>query len=146
MTALFEQLYHGRPGEPGLRERERLLVDAPALDALAAGRPIAVVTGRPRDDARRTLESFGLGGRIDVLVGLEDAPAKPAPDPVREALRRLGAERAWMVGDPAGVVPIGVVPPGDDGPATRTALTEAGAARVLDRLTDLSMPRKEPRP
>lgn len=155
VTALFEELYHGRPGEPGLRERERLLVDAPALDALAAGRPIAVVTGRPRDDARRFFERFGLEGRIDVLVGMEDAAPKPAPDGVVEALRRLGLDRAWMVGDTvddvraargAGVVPIGVVPPGDDGPATRTALTEAGAARVLDRLTDLSMPRKEPRP
>jgi phosphoglycolate phosphatase-like HAD superfamily hydrolase len=37
----------------------------------------------------------------------------------------------------AGVVPLGVVAPGDDVTATAAALTGAGAACVLDRVTDL---------
>jgi phosphoglycolate phosphatase-like HAD superfamily hydrolase len=37
----------------------------------------------------------------------------------------------------AGVVPLGIVAPGDDLSATAAALADAGAARVLDQLADL---------
>ena len=69
---------------------------------------------------------------------------KPDPAPVREALERLGVGRAWMAGDTpddlaaargAGVVPIGVVAPGDDPVIAGQAL--AGAAVVLDSTLDL---------
>ncbi|HXE81752.1 MAG TPA: hypothetical protein VN513_00320, partial [Gemmatimonadales bacterium] len=65
---------------------------------------------------------------------------------VRLALTKLGVQRAWMIGNTpddvraaagAGVTPLGIVAPGDDVVATSTALTEAGAARVLDDVTDL---------
>jgi histidinol-phosphate aminotransferase len=58
----------------------------------------------------------------------------------------LGTQRAWMVASTpddvraaagAGVLPLALVPPGDDPAATAAALREAGAARVLDGLTDL---------
>jgi phosphoglycolate phosphatase-like HAD superfamily hydrolase len=77
---------------------------------------------------------------------MEDAPAKPDPAPLRLALQRLGRSRAWYVGDTpddmtaaraAGLVPLGVVAPSDDPDATRTRLTAAGAARVLQDLADL---------
>jgi phosphoglycolate phosphatase-like HAD superfamily hydrolase len=60
------------------------------------------------------------------------------------ALRRMGVERAWMLGDTvddleaarlAGVVPIGVVAPGDDPSVTTRTL--ATAAVVLDQTNDL---------
>lgn len=150
VTAVFEELYHGTSEVAGLRERERPLLTAEELDRIAGGRPVGIVTGRPRADALRTLRDFGLAGRLDVLVGLEDCPtAKPDPGPVREALRRLDVTSAWMVGDTvddvraarlAGVVPVGVLPPGDDGPATRSALTASGAAEVLGAARELSLP------
>jgi len=77
---------------------------------------------------------------------MEDAPRKPDPAPVRLALARLGVGRAWMVGNTpddiraaagASVVPLGAVAPGDDLAATSTALTDAGAARVIDQVADL---------
>jgi hypothetical protein len=37
----------------------------------------------------------------------------------------------------AGVVPIGVVAPGEDAEFAREMLTEAGAARVLNRLNEI---------
>ena len=90
----------------------------------------------------------GLGRATDVLVCREDAPLKPSPEPVRRALAALGVARAWMLGDTpddvvaaraAGVVPVGVVPPGDAaGAETRRALLEAGAARVLDDIHELA--------
>ena len=110
-------------------------------------RPLALVTGRPRRDAERFLERFGLADLFDVVVTREDAALKPDPAPVRLALERLGVERAWMVGDTpddlvaargAGVLPLGVVPPGADPSRTRTTLEAAGAARVLSRTEDLT--------
>jgi phosphoglycolate phosphatase-like HAD superfamily hydrolase len=56
----------------------------------------------------------------------------------------MGVTRAWMLGDTpddltaaraAGVVPIGVVAPGDDPDNARRRLRTA--ARILDKTTDL---------
>jgi phosphoglycolate phosphatase-like HAD superfamily hydrolase len=108
--------------------------------------PLAVVTGRPRDEARWFLEREGLAGCFRAVVCMEDAPRKPDPAPVRLALARLGVRAAWMVGNTpddiraaagASVIPFGVVAPGDDLAATSAALTEAGAVRVLNQVIDL---------
>ena len=140
VTERFEALYQGSPGQPGLELEETPCVPREVLEAWRRVRPLALVTGRPRRDAERFLERFGLANLFDVVVTREDAALKPEPAPVRLALERLGVERAWMVGDTpddlvaargAGVVPIGVVPPGADPSRTRTTLEAAGAARVL---------------
>ncbi len=66
----------------------------------SAGLALAVVTNTPSGAARAVLEHAGLAP--DALVGPDlVARAKPAPDMVLEALRRLGVPpgRAVMVGD-----------------------------------------------
>jgi len=146
VTARFQALYLGTNGSPGLRERERLIVPRALLAGLAKRLPLAVVTGRPRDEARWFLERAEIADLFGAVVCMEDAARKPDPAPVRLALTRLGVRRAWMVGNTpddvraaagAGVVPLGVVAPGDDLAATTAALIDAGAARVLDQLADL---------
>jgi phosphoglycolate phosphatase-like HAD superfamily hydrolase len=81
---------------------------------------------------------------ITALVTREDAPLKPDAAPVLLALETMGVSRAWMLGDTpddlaaaraAGVVPIGVVAPGDDAIGARERLGRA--ARILDKTTDL---------
>jgi phosphoglycolate phosphatase len=65
-------------------------------------RPVAVVTNKPERFARSILEHLGLDALVGALVGGDTTPArKPAPEPLLEALRRLGQgpERAWMAGD-----------------------------------------------
>lgn len=137
VTARFERLYQGADGAPGLRERESLLVERAQLERLAARRPLAIVTGRPRRDAEWFLDRFGLRELFRVVVCREDAPLKPDAAPVVLACRRLGVRSAWMVGDTpddvlaaraAGVVPLGVADPDDA--ETSAALLRAGAARV----------------
>ncbi len=74
---------------------------------------------------------------------MEDAPLKPDPAPrSRLALARLGVTRAWMIGDTpddvraaraAGVVPLGVVAPGERRGGPPPSLLAAGAARVLSQ-------------
>ena len=77
---------------------------------------------------------------------LEDGPLKPDPAPVRLALERLGVEHAWLFGDTpddvragraAGVVPVGVVAPGEDRAAATETLLRAGAARVVENLQEI---------
>ena len=146
VTARFQALYLGTAGSSGLRERERLIVPRALLERLSKRLPLAVVTGRPRDEARWFLEREKVVDLFRAVVCMEDAARKPDPAPVRLALTRLGVLRAWMVGNTpddvraaagASVVPLGIVAPGDDLTVTAGALTEAGAARVLDRLADL---------
>lgn len=73
------------------------------LDALTrAGRILGVVTSKRSRAAVQAVEVLGLAPWISTTVGADDVPApKPAADPVREALRRLGMETAsaLMVGD-----------------------------------------------
>lgn len=147
VVEVFEELYQGTPGTPGLKKNERLIPSRQTLARLATGRPLAVVTGRPLGDAREALERFGVSGLFTAVVAMDDAPSKPDPAPVRLALERLGVSRGWMVGDTpddvraaraAGVVPLGVVPPGRDDPISWTStLLAAGAARVLPTIETL---------
>lgn len=146
IVARFEALYHGTAEAPGLKATERLLLPVDMLAAWAARYPIAIVTGRPHDDAVEFLDLHGLTPHVSAIVAMEDGPAKPDPAPVQLALERLGVANGWMVGDTvddvvaaraAGVVPIGVVVPGGDADRAHAVLTGAGAARVLPDVTHL---------
>ena len=146
VTERFQKIYLGTPRTPGLRESERLLVERTVLERLAARLPLAIVTGRPRDEAAWFLDRTELSDLFAAVVCLEDGPVKPDPTPVRLALSRAGVERAWMVGDTpddlraardAGVLPLGIVAPGDDPHRATPSLREAGAATVLDDVTQL---------
>lgn len=146
VTERYQRLYLGRAGEPGLRERERLIGERGVLSRLARRLPIAVVTGRPREEALWFLEREGLLPDVAALIAMEDAPLKPDPAPVRLALDRLGVRRAWMVGDTpddaraaagAGVLPFGIVAPGDAPAPAREALLDSGVVRILGSLAEL---------
>lgn len=140
VTRRFEELYQGTPGRPGLHENESPLLDRETLTGLAARTPLAVVTGRPRQDAERFLRLHGLEDLFAAMVCMEDAPAKPDPAPVRLACEQLEIEHAWLLGDTrddldaargAEVLPIGVVPPGENPDESLRTLTDAGAGAVL---------------
>jgi len=146
VTARYQARYLGREGTPGLRELERLIVPRDVLAALAARLPLAIVTGRPRAEAEWFLARAGIRDLVHTIVTLEDAPNKPNPAPVALALARLGATRGWMVGDTpddaraaraAAVLPLGVTAPGESRSEVARALVAAGAALVLDQLSDL---------
>lgn len=143
----FQSRYLGEADRPGLRETESCPLDPAALAAAVRGRPIGIVTGRPRAEAEWFLARSGLDRVVTALVAREDAPLKPDPTGVLRALDRLDAGSAWFFGDTVDdvvaaravrdrcVIPIGVRPPGTD--PTRAAgleatLFRAGAARVID--------------
>jgi histidinol-phosphate aminotransferase len=142
----FQAIYQGDDTRPGLRERERLLVDPAVLERLSRRFRLGIVTGRPRGDAFDFLERQGIAGLFPVVVTLDDAPAKPDPAPVLLALERLGVRSAWMLGDTpddataaraAGVLPLGILAPDPDDAVPADELLTSGCARVLSRLEQL---------
>lgn len=144
VTDEFQRRYLGEESD-GLVLRERAIMSLVALERIADRYPVAVVTGRPRSEAQQALERFGYDRFIRHVVTMEDAPAKPHPEPVRVALRALGKERAWMLGDSpddvvaarsAGVLPIGVATV-DTSATTRDALVASGPAIILTSPDDL---------
>ncbi len=146
VTERFQRVYLGEDGRPGLRETESLIPDRSVLERLAGRARLAVVTGRPREEAAWFLERAGVADLFPVVVAMEDAPAKPSPEPTRLGLERLGARTAWMIGDTpddlrsaraAGVLPVGITAPSDDPAPDRATLEDAGAAVVLDSLDQL---------
>ncbi len=146
VTERFESCYQGTADTPGLHKAERLMVDRIWLVDLGRHLPLGIVTGRPRRDALRFLESQGLADVFRTVVSMEDAALKPDPAPVRLALERLGVSHAWMIGDTpddvvaargAGVLPLGIVGPEEDAAIMKPALQRAGAARVLGALSEL---------
>lgn len=60
---------------------------------------LAVTTTKRTAMARDVVAVLGLTDHLDHVQGTDDFPAKPAPDVIEHALRALGAEGAWMVGD-----------------------------------------------
>ncbi len=148
IKAAFERLYQGTASTPGLHLTETLLVDPGLLRRLAARLPLAIATGRPRADAERFLTRFNVRDCFTACVTCDDGPGKPDPFAAAEALRLVGAQRAWMIGDTpddvrcarrAGLLPIGILAPGDPGSRMTAALLGAGAARVLSSLDDLEI-------
>ncbi len=147
ITARFEAIYQGTSERTGLRASERLLTTPQQLRQWADRYPLAIVTGRPCRDAELFLSQHGILNCFQTLVCMEDATLKPDPAPVLLALQRLGVTAAWMIGDTvddirasrgAGVVPIGVVAPGEDPTKADDTLTRLGAARVLRTIDALS--------
>lgn len=145
VTARFEALYQGTARAPGLRRHETLAVPRRLIAALARRLPLALVTGRPRSDARRFLARFRLAPLFAAVVTREQGQ-KPSPAPVQAALRALRVERAWMAGDlpddvaaarAAGCLALGVVPPREPFERRAALLRASGAAAVLPSLAAL---------
>ncbi len=147
ITERFELFYHGTEDSAGLWRNETALIDKEFLRSIHSRYKTAIVTGRPRLDANRFLSNFGMEDCFDALVCMKETASKPSPEPVLKAMKDMGVERAWMIGDTpddiiaakmAGAVPIGVAPPAEMGDEKAlSALYDAGAARILKSLREL---------
>ena len=118
---------------------------AETLDALAAaGRRLALCTNKPERVMHPLLDSLGLAGRFEVVLGAGVLPArKPDPAPVRWVLDRLAVApaSAMMIGDSrndivsaqaAGVRAVAV-----GYGYSKVPVADLGAEFVIDRFEDL---------
>ena len=149
IKAQFNGLYRGDDFD-GLIAGEPAAICTATLEALADRYALALVTGRPEEDAEWTLQRFGWDALVPVVVGMGQQAGREKPDPygLTLALDALGVDpgEAVYAGDTvddvtaaraAGCLPIGVVPPGFDVPAHGRTLLDAGARVVLSAADDL---------
>ena len=139
----FNGLYRG-DDFGGLIATEPAAIRTETLQELAGRYRLALVTGRPEEDAQWTLARFGWDALVPVVVGMGRQSGREKPDPygLELALAELEVEPhdAAFAGDTVddmaaaravGCVAIGVVPPGHDLDAHGRTLMTAGARVVL---------------
>ncbi|MBI4500334.1 MAG: aminotransferase class I/II-fold pyridoxal phosphate-dependent enzyme [Gemmatimonadetes bacterium] len=142
----FQALYIGTGRKPGLYRRERWLLPLRSIERLARRFPLAIVTGRTRNEVRLALRAARASRWFKAVITADDVrKKKPQPDVLRAALRKLKVHQAWVVGDGpadllaaqrAGLTSIGVRRP--DWTATADGvLREYQPLAVLERTADL---------
>jgi HAD superfamily phosphatase len=147
VVAHFQSIFLGS-GDDGLMRREKWVARPGLLEDLSQRFRLAVFTGRPRAEARLTLDRFASQLTFDPLVGDEDVEhGKPAPDGLRKIAAATGASRIWYVGDTvddarsaraAGVPFIGIASDGSPRRAELVSLFAAeNAVAVLDDINQL---------
>jgi len=96
VVPVFQRFYLGRNGN-GLIKSEKPLLQLRLLQKI--GKPLGIVTGRPRAEARIAMKMLGLP-RTMPLVAMEDTLlGKPSPTPLLLAKKMLGAKLPVYVGD-----------------------------------------------
>jgi len=148
----FQRRYRGLAWN-GLIANEPPLIDSRVFDNLAsAGIDLGVVTGRPYEEARWTLDRFMWRSMFKVVIAREQQGDRPKPDafPLEQALAQLDSGpqpgTAVYVGDAvddmlaatrAGMIPIGFVPPYLDVATHGDLLRRHGARFVLSSHDEL---------
>ena len=134
--SLREQADHHEPLYPGAVE---------TLEHLEAdGVLLAVATGKSRRGLVATLDHHGLAQRFTVLKTADDAPGKPNPDMLLDAMNETGAtpDTTVMIGDTVFDIEMAVnaqtpaigVSWGYHDPAE---LVSAGASEIVERFGDV---------
>lgn len=127
VTSVFEEIYQGTSEVKGLCETETLIPSIGLLTEVfkRCNGKTAVVTGRPKKDCQKFLETHKIAHLFPISICMEDVPAKPDPSGVLLAASRLNINPAncVMIGDTpddikagkaAGTLAWGVLTPEED--------------------------------
>ncbi|MFW5973625.1 MAG: TIGR01548 family HAD-type hydrolase [Bacteroidota bacterium] len=146
----FQRRYRGDNWD-GFIAEEPSLITTTSLDKLCTdGRVLGIVTGRPQDEARWSLNNFGWKRYFPLLVAREkhEGRFKPDPYPLQHALavldaagRHVSPHQCVYVGDTvddmeaaraADMWAVGIVPPYiEDAAGQAEILRERGAHHVI---------------
>ena len=135
---IYEDLNQSPRPLPGVHE----LVDAIEAKDI----PWSIATSSRKDQVMTSVRALGLQREPTIVDASHVEHAKPEPDLLLRAAEELGVEppTAWYVGDStwdmvaavaAAMIPIGVTA---GAAVSRTALEGAGAAAVVEELTELA--------
>ena len=147
VVAQFQSVFLG-DGDDGLIRREKWVARPGLLEGLERRYRLSLFTGRPRGEARLTLDRFASHITFDPLIGAEDVGrGKPAPEGLEKIAAMTGAGKLWYVGDTvddarsaraAGVPFIGIAAEDNPRRAELVALFQAeNAAAVLPDINQL---------
>jgi len=127
-----------------LRNNEKWLLDKSILKALSKKYRLAILTGRPRNEAFYLLNKNNANNYFSAIIAMEDAGRqKPYPDGFFRIMEILDNRDAYYFGDAiddikaaiaANIIPIGVLPPQDKSAKLRKTLIKNGAKRVLSNI------------
>lgn len=144
VVGVFQQHFLGENND-GLILRERWLPHAGLLERLAANHPLAIFTGRPRQELDLTLHRYARSVPWTMIVADGDVPnAKPAADGLQAILAAHPTDMLYYVGDTvddarsaraAGVRFIGVAHEGSED--LRELLLREGAANVIRNINEI---------
>jgi HAD superfamily phosphatase len=147
---IFQKYYLGSHYN-GLIKNEKWLLDRNILRNINSLGYTGIITGRPRKEALYTLKRFRTEYYFSTLITMDDLPAgktKPNPMGIKKALLQfqVQAEQAFYFGDSvdditaairAGVIPIGVIPPGVENIEHNYLLQSQGAQMVLNNINEI---------
>jgi HAD superfamily hydrolase (TIGR01548 family) len=99
VTETFERFYQGHGDTPGLYTLESLIPARETLEELRKrSKPgMGIVTGRPRRDCIKFLQTHNLEHLFDAMYCMEDGPSKPDPFPLKRVCELLGVEPSHSV-------------------------------------------------
>jgi HAD superfamily phosphatase len=142
----FQKLFHG-DGTNGMILRERWVARDGLMDRLAGRFDFAIFTGRMRWEAEYTLGRFVPSLRFSPIIGMDEAPPKPAPEGLLKIAAAAGGRKIWYVGDTiddarsaraAGVPFIGIASPHSPRRVELISVLEAEkAVAVLEDINQL---------
>jgi len=99
VKAHFQHLFRGEGG-PHLMQREKWIARPGALEKLGEKFRFAVFTGRPKEEARMTLDRFAPETPFDPIVGMYDVEThKPHPEGLLGILKDNCGCQVFYIGD-----------------------------------------------
>jgi len=148
VKAHFQAIFHGNGGNDGLMLRERWIARPGVLEKLNRDFRFAVFTGRPKWEAKLTLNRFASHLYFDPIVGMHEVSSpKPAPDGLLQILAANGNGKLFYIGDTvddarcaraAGVPFVGIAAPSNPLYLDLVFLfQEAGAWAIVDDINYL---------
>jgi phosphoglycolate phosphatase len=145
MVEVYKDAFHELRADPAIAEQPFDAIEA-AMDAIAAmpGTHLAIATGKTLRGVDQVLDRFGWRHRFGPIQTADNAPSKPDPGMILNALAETGCDpaRTVMIGDSvhdmrmaraAGVAALAVT----WGFQSSSLLREAGATHVAKTVADL---------
>lgn len=132
----FQELYLGK-----LIKNEKWLLDKRILQKLYEKYKLAILTGRPREEAIHVLKNNNALNYFGEIIAMEDVTRqKPDPEGLLKILRKYNANHAFYFGDTiddmkaavnANIIAVGVLPPSDKSEELKNLLLENRAKVVI---------------
>jgi HAD superfamily phosphatase len=130
-----------------LMKNEKWLLDQKILNELLKNYELAILTGRPREEAINVLENFSVISYFSEIIAMENVEKeKPNPEGLLKILKKFNAKNAFYFGDTiddvkaavsANINAIGVLPPSDKSEELKNLLLKNGAKIVIENINQI---------